>query len=189
MKIRHSLLAAALVAVMSGSVYAGTDSMSANEAEALLERSGYINVSGLEYKNGLWLGSATNTAGELVDVSINPVDNTVRMIGRPTTIVTTTETAPAAVRLTTDPTVVVVDPPILRTPIVYQERVLVPAGRTISHDDVRIVLAANGYHDIHDIDYLDGRNVWKAEARDRSGDDREIHLDPVNGTILHVEED
>ena len=189
MKLRHSVLAAALAFAMSGAVFAGTASMSANEAEALLERSGYIDVSGLEYKNGLWLGSATNPAGEVVDVSINPVDNTVSLVGARTTVVTTTTTEPAPVRMVSDPTVVVVDPPALRTPIIVEERVLVPAGRVINRNDVSIVLAANGYHDIHDIDYLNTKNVWKAEARDRTGDDREIHLDPVNGTILHVEED
>ena len=189
MKLRHSVLAAALAFAVCGGVLAGTDSMSANEAEALLERSGYTNVVGLEYKDGLWLGAATNVDGDVVDVSINPVDNTVSLRGASTTVVTTTTTEPAPVRVVSDPTVVVVDPPALRTPIIVEERVLVPAGRAINKDDVRVVLAANGYHDIHDIDYLSNRNVWKAEARDRTGDDREIHLDPVNGTILHVEED
>ena len=84
---------------------------------------------------------------------------------------------------------VVIEQPAVTTPIIVEKRVLVPVGGRISKDDVRLVLAANGYHDIHDIDWLGSRGVWKAEARDSSGDDREVHLDPLNGRILHVEED
>ncbi|HET9482395.1 MAG TPA: hypothetical protein VFO79_00440 [Xanthomonadales bacterium] len=200
MNIKKCLLAAALGVALSGSVSAA--SMTAAEAEDLLLRRGFTNISMMEYENGLWLATGTSPSGEVVDIRVDPVDQKVtsaRNTRTKTTVTTTTTTtrAPAPVVVEEVPVVVerpvvvekVVEVPVTRRPIIVEERVLVPAGGKISKDDVRAVLAGSGYHNIHDIDWLSHRGVWKAEARDPYGDDREIHLDPLDGTIVHVEDD
>lgn len=58
---------------------------------------------------------------------------------------------------------------------------------TLSEEDVKARLAAAGYSKIHDVDFDDG--VWKAEAERADGNDVEIHLDPKDGRIVHVEND
>jgi peptidase YpeB-like protein len=58
---------------------------------------------------------------------------------------------------------------------------------TLSEDDVKAKLSAGGYSKVHDVDFDDG--VWKAEAERADGNDVEIHLDPKDGHILHVEND
>ena len=58
---------------------------------------------------------------------------------------------------------------------------------TLSEDDVKAKLSAEGYSKVHDVDFDDG--VWKAEAERDDGNDVEIHLDPTDGRILHVEND
>ena len=58
---------------------------------------------------------------------------------------------------------------------------------TLSEDDVKAKLSAAGSSKVHDVDFDDG--VWKAEAERADGNDVEIHLDPKDGRILHVEND
>ncbi len=205
MNIKQCLLAAALGAVLSGSVAAA--SLSAAQAEDLLMRRGFSDISMLQYDNGYWLATAVDENGVLVDVRIDPVDErvTAKRNTRTRTVTTTTTTttpAPQPVRIVEERPVVVekvverpvvveriIEQPVVRTPVVVQERVLVPTGGKISKDVVQAVLASSGYHNIHDIDWLSNRGVWKAEARDQYGDDREIHVDPYDGRILHVEND
>ena len=58
---------------------------------------------------------------------------------------------------------------------------------SLSEEDVKAKLGAEGYSKVHDVDFDDG--VWKAEAERADGNDVEIHLDPKDGRILHVEND
>ena len=58
---------------------------------------------------------------------------------------------------------------------------------TMSEEDVKAKLTAEGYSKVHDVDFDDG--MWKAEAERADGNDVEIHLDPKDGRILHVEND
>lgn len=57
----------------------------------------------------------------------------------------------------------------------------------LSEGDVKAKLSAAGYSKVHDVDFDDG--MWKAEAERADGNDVEIHLDPKDGHILHVEND
>jgi len=189
MNIKHTLSATVFGLLLGGSVSAAQ--LSGPEAEDLLVDNGFTDISVLDYRGGAWVGTARNRDGELVDVRIDANKKVTWGNKTTTTTTTTTRTAPVRVARADPPVVVeeVIEPPVVRRPIVVEERVLVPAGGRISKNDVRLVLAANGYHDIHDIDWLSRRGVWKAEARDASGDDREIHLDPYDGTIVHEEDD
>jgi hypothetical protein len=214
MKMKKSLIAAALGVMLSGSVFAA--SMTADEAADLLSRRGFSNVSVLEYDNGFWLGTATNDLGEVVEVTVDPIEQkiTTSTNGEKRTTTVTTKTTTRAVpaprtvvqevpvvvekevpvyvdRVVDRPVVVerVIEQPAVRQPIVVREQVLVPMGGKIDKETVVAVLHGAGYHDVHDIDWLNNRGVWKAEARDPSGDDREIHVDPYDGRIVHVEDD
>ena len=56
--------------------------------------------------------------------------------------------------------------------------------------DTAAMIAMNaGFHNVHDIDYLDSRGVWKLEADDIRGEDYELHVDPKTGAIVHIEDD
>ena len=104
----------------------------------------------------------------------------------------TTTTTPVVKEVVEQPVVVetrVIEQPVVRVPVVVKEQVLVPLGGKIDKSTVEAVLLGAGYHDVHDIDWLSHRGVWKAEARDPQGDDREIHVDPYDASIVHVEED
>ena len=193
MKMKTSMLALALGLALSGAASAA--SLSSSEAEDLMASAGLTEISSLEFRNDTWFAVARNRDGNLVDVRINPDTREVTWTrnGNRTVTTTTTTTTRAPVRIARAETPVIVEeviePPVVRTPIIVEDRVLVPAGGRISKNDVRRVLAAAGYHDIHDIDWKSHRGVWKAEARDPSGDKLEIHVDPVDGRILHVEDD
>jgi hypothetical protein len=200
MKIRTRLIAAALGVALGGSVSAA--SLTAAEATVLLQTRGFADVSVLEFADGNWVGSATDESGQRVVVSIDASDQeiTSTMAGSSstTTVTTTTSERPASTPQTVivektveQPVVVerVIEPPVVRREILVQEKVLVPLGDKIDKTDVAAVLHGAGYHDVHDIDWLSNRGVWKAEARDPSGDDREVHVSPYDGAIVHVEND
>lgn len=44
-------------------------------------------------------------------------------------------------------------------------------------------------NNVHDIDYLGGQGLWKAEADDITGEDFELHVNPETGMIVHIEDD
>ena len=58
---------------------------------------------------------------------------------------------------------------------------------TISRAAVTAILTANGYTNLHDIDFEDG--VWKVEAHDRNGADVELKVDPNTGKVLGTQLD
>ena len=189
MKLKHSLLAAGLGLVLGGSALAAD--LSAGEATYLIERNGMSDVANLRYRDGAWVGTAIDSNGDRVDVRVE-ADRRVTWQGPTTshTTVTTTRTVhePYEVARAEAP-VVIEEVPVAREPIMVQQRVIVPVGGRLNKKEVRTVLAANGFHDIHDIDWKSHRHVWKAEVRDRSGDDLEVYVDPIDGRILNVEDD
>jgi hypothetical protein len=195
MNTKTCLLSMALGIALSGA--ASALSIDSGEAADLIARSGFTEVSRPKPVGNSWVAMARSRDGDLVEVSLNPVDSTVSWVppgGQRTTVTTTTTTTtrgPARVATSDRPVVVeeVIEVPVVRSPVIVEKRILVAAGGRISKDDVRVVLSAAGYHDIHDIDWLKRRGVWKAEARDRTGNDLEIHVDPLDGRILHVEDD
>ncbi len=57
----------------------------------------------------------------------------------------------------------------------------------MSESDVRAALAAQGYTNVHDVDYEDG--IWNAEADDPAGKDVEVKIDPDTGKVMGKEKD
>jgi hypothetical protein len=65
-----------------------------------------------------------------------------------------------------------------------------PAAEPVTQpSSVATIVRDAGFHNVHDIAYLDNRGVWKAEADDITGSDFELHVDPNTGMIVHVEDD
>lgn len=65
-----------------------------------------------------------------------------------------------------------------------------PAAEPVTQpSSVATIVRDAGFHNVHDIAYLDNRGVWKAEADDITGSDFELHVDPDTGLIVHVEDD
>jgi hypothetical protein len=188
MRTKPTLLFLGCSLLLAGGV--GAADLSAAQAEALLRERGFTEIGTMTFSDGSWRAIARNAEGLPVDVTLDPIESRVTFTPRTTVTTTTTTTPPTA--LASSRTVKVervIEQPAVRTPIVVEERVLVPVGGKIDKSTVRAVLAANGYTDIHDIDWLETRGVWKAEADNRLGDDREVHVDPIDGRILHVEDD
>jgi len=65
-----------------------------------------------------------------------------------------------------------------RTGDVYPDHQVSKLGKA----DIEARLSAAGYSNVHDVEFDDG--VWKAEARDASGRDVELRLDPEEGRII-----
>jgi hypothetical protein len=190
MNTRTTLIAAALGACLCGSAVAA--SLTAVEALDLLEDRGFHDISMLKLSNGEWVGTAIDEAGEPVTVSVDALDREITTAVAGNSTVTTVTTTKSERPGSSPQTVVVektIEPPMVRQEIIVQEKVVVPLGDRIDRTDVAAVLHGAGYHDVHDIDWLSGSGVWKAEARDPSGDDREIHVSPYDGAIVHVEDD
>lgn len=57
----------------------------------------------------------------------------------------------------------------------------------LGESDVRAQLSVAGYSNVHDVEFDDG--LWKAEAKDRSGQDVELRLDPDTGEIVGKKKD
>lgn len=53
--------------------------------------------------------------------------------------------------------------------------------------DIEARLAAAGYSNVHDVEFDDG--LWKAEARDASGRDVELRMEPEEGRIIGEKRD
>lgn len=64
-----------------------------------------------------------------------------------------------------------------------------PAPAPVTKATVATVVMNAGFHNVHDIDFLDNKGVWKAEADDITGEDYELHVDATSGKIVHVEDD
>lgn len=185
MTLHKTLLAATLGLAICGTAAAAK--MSFADAEDLMTNAGMTDISALDYRDDAWVATARDRDGNLVAVRVDPESREVTWNRHAETTVTRTTTTTREDR----PVVVeeVIEPPVVRAPVVVENRVIVPVGERLSKNDVRRVLAANGYHDIHDIDWKKHRGFWKAEVRDPSGDKLEVRVDPVDGRILHVEDD
>jgi uncharacterized membrane protein YkoI len=64
-----------------------------------------------------------------------------------------------------------------------------PSSEPVTEAVVADAVMQAGFHNVHDIDYLDDNGVWKAEADDITGEDFELHVDAATGRIVHIEDD
>lgn len=57
----------------------------------------------------------------------------------------------------------------------------------LDKDEIEARLTAQGYEDVDDLDFDDG--IWRAEARDGSGQDVDLIIDPTDGTVIASKQD
>lgn len=191
----HLSIAAALglaVAGLAGASEVRTES----SVRALLSDQGYTEVSGLDLSGGMWIAEARDDRGRPVMIKVDP--NTARVFATSRTVTIKGTPAPVTVVEREVPVVkevvrevpvertVVKEVPVERT-IVQEVPVAVVPARPLTADGARAVLHEAGYHNVHDLSRRG--DIWKAEARDASGDDREIHVNAMTGAIVHVEDD
>lgn len=182
------LFAAAALLASAGAAQAGPASEA--EVRAYLESEGFEVLGDVDFEveSGVWEADVLAEGGDRIEVHVDPVtgrivfgDEDPRLRGpvvvsdRPETVIIR-DPAPDTVVVRDHPDTVLVPVP---TPV--------PPPPAFGANDVHAILADAGFHDIHDIEFDDGR--WKAEARDATGEDYELHIDPVDGRIVHLEDD
>lgn len=194
---RIPLFAAAALLASAGAVHAGPGSEA--EVRAYLESEGFEVLGDVDFEadSGVWEADIRGEGGDRIEVHVDPVtgrivfgDEDPRLRGpvvatQPDTVIIR-DPAPDAV-IVTDPTpdtVVVQEAP---DAVLVPVPTPTPAPPAFGANDVHAILADAGFHDIHDVEYDDGR--WKAEARDATGEDYEVHIDPIDGRIVHLEDD
>ena len=57
----------------------------------------------------------------------------------------------------------------------------------LDRSEIEARLTAQGYQDVDDLDFDDG--IWRAEARNSSGRDVDLLIDPINGQVIASKED
>lgn len=57
----------------------------------------------------------------------------------------------------------------------------------LDKDEIEARLTAQGYQDVDDLDFDDG--IWRAEARDASGHDMDLIIDPTDGSVIASKQD
>ena len=191
----HLSIAAALglaVASIAGASEVRTES----SVRALLSDQGYTEVTGLDHEGGMWLAEARDDRGRPVTIKVDPstarvfaTSRTVTIKGAPAPVTVVEREVPViheTIREVPVERTVVKEVPVERT-VVQEVPVAVLPARPLTADGARAVLHEAGYHNVHDLSRRG--DVWKAEARDASGDDREIHVNAMTGAIVHVEDD
>lgn len=161
------------------------------DVRALLDSEGFSRVDDVDYEadRGLWEAEVVTLDGDEIEVHVDPLTGRI-LLGDGTPYVSTL--APARTVAVPSPRVVEVAPAPRTVEIVPPRRtveiVSVPSYRAPRDPaDVRAILVDAGFNSIHDIEFDDGR--WRAEVRDATGEDFEVELDPVDGRIVHLEDD
>jgi rhodanese-related sulfurtransferase len=193
----HIAMATALGLAFAGAAGA-VEVRSESAVRALLADQGYSDVGDLDLRGGVWLGEGRDAEGRPVTIKVDPGTARVFSTSRKVTVVRTP--APVhtheVVREVEVPVEreVIREVPVERTVVrevpvereIVREVAVVPAT-PLTAQGARQVLVDAGFHDVHDLEMRNGK--WKAEARDATGDDREVHIDAMTGAIVHVEED
>ncbi len=192
--MKKSILSIALALGLTTAGIASAEALrSESEVRAVLRDEGFVDVANVELNDGLWLADGLDGAGNPVTLRIDPV--TAKVVSEVRTI---HEPAPGVARVTTTTTTTTTRRPVSPPPakvITEVREVPVPVAvaptvvpaTPLTADQARAALMAEGYHDIHDMSFKNGK--WKVEARDATGDDREVHIDGFTGEIVHVEDD
>ena len=167
MTLKQLVVAISLGLALAGSAVAETIVINEPEVRTIVVKQGYGDPVLVERDGGLWRARTINKTGEgEVTLFVNAegqvlgaADVARTRITETTTTTTTTSAVPA------------------------------PAPAPVTEATVSTIVMNAGFHNVHDIDFLDGKGVWKAEADDITGEDYELHVDATSGRIVHVEDD
>lgn len=175
MKLKQLVVAISLGLALTGLAVAETVVLSEPEVRTIVVNEGYGDPILVERDGDLWRAKSISKAGDgEVTLFVNSegqvlgaADVARTRITETTTTTTTTSAVPA-----TAPT---------PTPA--------PAPAPVTEATVTTIVMNAGFHNVHDIDFLDDKGVWKAEADDITGEDFELHVDANSGRVVHVEDD
>lgn len=167
MTLKQLVVAVSLSLSLAGSVVAETIVITEPEVRTIVVKEGYADPISVVREGDMWrVKSARTSAPGEVTVF---VDSEGRVLGaadvvrtRMTKTTTTTTVTPAAPA---------------------------PTPAPVTEAAVEAIVIKAGFHNVHDIDMLNSKGVWKAEADDSAGEDYELHVDAMSGLIVHIEDD
>jgi hypothetical protein len=164
MNLKPLILSISLGLATSISALAGTLIIKEPEVKTIVTTAGYAEPLLIKQDGGLWrVKSLDNYSDTEVTIFVN---NEGEILGASEVI----ESRIAEQTTTTTTTIKTLPEPL-------------------NESSVATIVMNAGFHNVHDIDYLDGRGVWKAEADDITGEDYELHVNPETGLIVHIEDD
>lgn len=167
MVLKHLVIAVSLGLALTGSAVAKTIVITEPEVRTIVAQNGYGDPILIQRDGTMWrVKSIDNTSQNEVTLFVNAegevlaASDVARLrITETTTTTTKTSTTPMA------------------TPT------------TVTEATVATTVMNAGFHNVHDIDFLESKGVWKAEADDSTGEDFELHVDATTGRIVHIEDD
>ena len=169
MNLKQLVIAVSLSLSLAGSVTAETIVINEPEVRTIIVKEGYADPISVVRDGDMWRVKSvrTNSPGE-VTVFVDSAGNVLGAADVVRTRITKTTTT-----TTLTPT----------TPVPA------PAPTPVTEASVEAIVINAGFHNVHDIDMLDRKGVWKAEADDSAGEDYELHVDAMSGLIVHIEDD
>ena len=167
MNLKQLVIAVSLSLSLAGSVTAETIVINEPEVRTIIVKEGYADPISVVRDGDMWRVKSvrTNSPGEVTVF----VDSEGKVLGAADVVRT---------RITKTTTTTTVTP---TTPV--------PAPAPVTESAVEAIVINAGFHNVHDIDMLDRKGVWKAEADDSAGEDYELHVDAMSGLIVHIEDD
>lgn len=197
MNFKQMVLAASVSVALAAGVDAGTTTTTTvtieePEVRTIVTQAGYADPVLVERDGTLWRVVSVDPKLEsevtlFVDADgriMGAADVTRTRISETTTTTTTTVTTE-----TDDPNAVTDIDDLDNVSVVEKVDELESLRPVDNESKVTTIVMNAGFHNVHDIDYLNHRGVWKAEADDITGEDFEVHVDPNTGLIVHVEDD
>ena len=162
MTFKQSVLTVSLGLALAGSAMAQTVVIHEPEVRTIVTKAGYGDPVLVERDGSLWRLKTTTASNTPVTVFVNEQGEILgaAAVSRTRVSETTTTTTTTAAPIT-----------------------------PVTEASVVTAVTNAGFHNVHDINFLEKKGVWKAEADDISGEDFEVHVDATSGRIVHVEDD
>ncbi|MGH8215764.1 MAG: PepSY domain-containing protein [Rhodanobacteraceae bacterium] len=123
-------------------VSAPTGALTEDQIKTDIANAGYKEVSGLEFKDGVWQAKARGGNDNWVRIKVGPT-----------------------------------------TGKVYQA----DAPSRLNEDEIKAKLTAQGYQNVHDVEFDDG--LWSADAKSPQGQDVDLLVDPDDGSVVASDHD
>lgn len=173
MNLKQLVVAVSLGLALAGSVAAETIVITEPEVRTIVVKEGYADPISVVREGDMWrVRSVRSSAPGEVTVF---VDAEGKVLGAADLVRT---------RITKTTTTTTVTP---ATPMPAPAPA--PAPTPVTEASVEAIVINAGFHNVHDIDMLESKGVWKAEADDIAGEDYELHVDALSGAIVHIEDD
>lgn len=163
MKLKHIVISISIGLALSLPVAAETIVIAEPKVRTIVTEAGYGEPVLIEREGELWRVQSMDKGGEeKLTIFVNPQGQ----------ILAPAQVVESRILSTTTTTTTIENLPEPLTP-----------------NSVKQIVMNAGFHNVHDVDFLDGSGVWKVEADDIGGDDYELHIDPNTGMIVHIEDD